>query len=61
LPNLLKNEVYDAILLGPDFMVGLMSQILRRENIQHVGATPAQLAFETDKSLIQEVFPPTCW
>jgi phosphoribosylamine-glycine ligase len=58
LPNLLKNEGYDAILLGPDFMVGLMSQILRRENIQHVGATPAQLTFETDKSQIHEVFPP---
>lgn len=58
LPALLKQERYDVILLGPDFMANLVSPALCDANILHVGATPEQLAFETDKSKIQSVFPP---
>lgn len=53
----LKREKYDVVLLGPDFMVGLMSRALRESGIPHIGATPEQLVFETDKSQIQTVFP----
>ena len=50
----LREENYDVVLLGPDFTVGLMSQILKQSKIPHIGATPDQLLFETDKSLISD-------
>ena len=53
----LMAESYDAIHLGPDFIVPMVSNVLRDAGIPHVGATPEQIAYETDKRLIHEVFP----
>lgn len=50
----LRREHYDVIMLGPDFTVGLASEILRQGKIPHIGATPSQLLFETDKSLVTD-------
>ena len=56
LPRVLKEENYDVVHLGPDVMVMLLSAVLRQHGVPHVGATPEQLFYETDKSLVQEVF-----
>lgn len=56
LPQLLKEEAYDFILLGPDFMVSLISPVLLKNNIVHIGSNLEQLSFETDKSMIYSVF-----
>lgn len=53
----LQTERYDVVHLGPDFIVPVVSDILRAAGIKHIGATPGQLAYETDKRLIHEVFP----
>lgn len=54
-PDLLA-EHYDAISLGPDFIVPMVSRVLRDAGIAHIGATPEQIAYETDKRLIRKVF-----
>lgn len=56
-PHMLLDEGYDVVLLGPDFMSHLMSPVLRKHGIPHIGATPEQLRFETDKTLIARIFP----
>ena len=53
----LRAEQYDVVHLGPDFIVPMVSDVLRAAGIHHIGATPDQLAYETDKRLIHEVFP----
>jgi len=53
----LRSESYGVINIGPDFMSPIVSKLLRDGGIAHIGATPEQLEFETDKSLIRSIFP----